>query len=157
MSRMTTRDAEEIAWELLSYLALDPDAQESMIGRTEEWFCCEIVDVNPGANYLLGMVYAFSSYKNILFDSADLDEKSVIFELDSLLKNMTSDTKNYFWTIEQVNQNPAWQLVRNLSRLVLDEAGLDLNPPAEPFWFPEIFEVEGYPMRGLPTQNRAAD
>jgi hypothetical protein len=143
-------DPNEIGWELLSYLALEPARQEELVGPAEEWFCREDPEINPGSNYLLGVACALSTYKNGFVDSADLGYDSALFELNALLELMIFSSDMYFWTIKDLYENYAWRLVRRLARATLEEAGLESNPPEKPFFLPDLLDVGCYPLKNLP-------
>jgi hypothetical protein len=136
-----SRGPDRIALELISFFALDPEEQRSMLGPTEDWFTPEDPEINPGANYLLGMVRAFPTNKNILVDLADLPERSAVFELGFLLELLVFDRDRYYWTAKALD-GPAWGLIRRLARTVLSEAGFACTPPAVPFWFPDLIEMD---------------
>ena len=132
-----------VAWEVVSYLALDPSDQVLILGPAEQWFCKEHPEVNPGANYLFGTAQALAAFKNNLSDSGGLAENSALAELAALLRLMTFATSEYVWSVSQLRDCAVWRLVRRLASLLMSEVGLQRVPP-------DLFEVEGYPLLDLP-------
>jgi hypothetical protein len=147
-------DPVDLSWKLISYLSLEAEEQIALIGPANQWFCEEDKDRNPGANYICGVVCAFSTFRNTFADELNLLESSALFELDAVLDLMLADHREsrYWWTVEELRNGAVWRLVRRLARITLTEAALDVNAPAEPFWHESLFDVDGYQIKPLPAE-----
>jgi hypothetical protein len=142
-------DAAELAWKLVSFLALPADRQAALVGSADPWFVEEVPEINAGANHLFGIAVSTGTYGPHLWDSAGLGPDSRLFELTALLDKMTSSPALSVWRTSALAEHPSWDLARRAATAVLQEAGLDVNPPEQPLSIPALIEVETYPFRRL--------
>lgn len=47
----------------------------------------------------------------------------------------------YNWSAAQLQQDNDWIYLQSLALAMLDKAGIWINPPKKPFWFPDYMEV----------------
>ncbi len=146
----------EIIWKVISFFASEPEQQAAMIGPTKDWFLEENMRENSGANYLLGMAFAYNEYRGPLCDLVtsiayeeytgfvyDPDDDSHIMILEDINNQLEKmKEKKKYWSVYALAEDEDWRHLRELSQKALASYGFDLNPPSEPFWFPDIFHID---------------
>lgn len=128
----------KLVWKLVSYLALDLQEQQMLVGPTRQWFVKEDPHVNLGANYLCGTVgllnhYGGGQHFNV-YAPNEVNAMSVL--LQELVRDNTLS-----WSFMELERDDRWLEIRALAKVVLEKAGLYVNPPKKPIWFPDELEI----------------
>ncbi|GEM_PF-2335294 len=133
----------EIIWKVISFFASEPERQMSMIGPAEDWFSEEDSRINPGANYLMGMSIAYAEYRLFMFDMVyDPDDETHTMILENIYDQIDNMWKKDCWSVHALAEDEDWRHLRELSQKALASYGFELNPPSEPFRFPDIFHID---------------
>ncbi len=130
-----------LSWRLLSFLAADPNEQAKLIGECPAWFVRERTDV--GANYLIGVALAASHL--VLSDFREqVDDESLLVDLDSRVRSMLEDFGAEVWNSESLATNAEWQACRRIARECIGQLSLLPALPHAPFLICDIVDVEDY-------------
>lgn len=136
-----------VAWTVVSFFALDPEAQEGLFGEAEEWYCKERSQ-NKGANYLYGLSIVAIEYvrslRDLFPDSAAEIDQFVIF-----LSGAPSCSKSDVWSIKALYSSSFWSDMRVIAGSVIRSIGCYLNPPKKPMNLESLIEVDTYSGGGL--------
>jgi hypothetical protein len=128
-----------LSWQLVSFLALGEPDQVIAIGSAENWFVKENPTVNPGANYLCGMLMLLSENGGgHHFDDFAPDESQ---EMATMVEEICSNRSNYQWSVSELREGRTWIRLRQLANTMLLKANLWINAPKEPLWFPDLMEI----------------
>jgi hypothetical protein len=133
-------DAEEISWQLTTFLAQDSTSQIDFFSKLLTSDSSEDSFEKGVSARLVEAAKLLPYVKNSFLDSAELVHGGALNELHALALLMLRDLDAEYWSTEGLKSSHIWNLVRRLARLVLWEAGLGENLP--PDWFPvaEIFD-----------------
>jgi hypothetical protein len=137
-------DSDEACWEVLSFFALPPDRQESLIGKGPCQWLEKDTELSEEGAYLMGLVRTLSETWQGFLDSFDLFESTRVKSLSCLFEDMFWNKPRNIWSLRALRDFPEWEEVRHLSKYVLSEAGLDLNPPSKPLHIEHFLEIESY-------------
>ena len=128
-----------LSWQLVSFLALELDEQVLHLGETRQWFVKESAEANPGANYFCGILSAlYSQGSGRHFSDFAPGE---VAEFSVLVEAMCLSLSEHQWSHEELKNREAWSALRRLAVAILDSAGVWINLPKQPFWFPEVMEI----------------
>ena len=126
-------------WQLLSWFALESHDQIALIGRCQDWFIKERAGVNPGANYLIGMVSVFVEYGGgghfNLWAPAEAEE------ISRLASNMLWQGPADTWSKDALCNHADWHQLRMLAQEILSICELWSLPRQEPYHFPDHLEI----------------
>lgn len=129
----------KLMWKLVSFLALDAEAQKALIGPTEEWFVKEDAQINPGANYLCGVILLIEElgggYHFNRFAPSEVDRMS------ELVDDLAWGRLEFRWSFETLEKDKRWLELRKLARVILERTGLSISPPKHPIWLPDKMEI----------------
>ncbi len=127
-----------LAWQLVSFFALDVESQRAAVGPCEQWFVKENSS-NAGANYFTGMVLLLcqTGYGHH-FDDWALAEAN---EMEEILMRIHSNLDIYNWSAAQLQQDHDWTYLQTIANAMVSKARIWVNPPKKPLWFPDYMEI----------------
>ena len=132
----------QIAIEILSFWALDPEKQISLLQDQSEikaWF----FDTPNDSNYFYGLSCAYSEYFSFLVgDNESGDE--LLLELSTLFDFIIFCGTPIYWSSYGLSEYRCWRLVRRLARLALRELKVDPKAIDQQFRIEELINIDDY-------------
>lgn len=127
-----------LAWQLVSFFALDAEDQRAALGPCEPWFVKENSS-NTGANYFTGMLLLLcQTGHGHHFDDWARAEAD---EMEETLTRIHRNLHLYHWSVAQLQQDQDWVYLRALANAMLEKAGIWINPPRIPLYFPDYMKI----------------
>lgn len=128
-----------LAWQLVSFFALAPEDQRAAVGPCESWFVKEDSS-NAGANYFIGMLLLLcqTGHGHHFDDWAHAEAD----EMEETLTRIHRNLHFYNWSSAQLQQDQDWIYLRALANAMLEKAGIWINSPKKPLWFPDHMEID---------------
>ena len=146
-----------LPWQLLSFLALDPHNQLSILGKTKYTYGRKKYQIQDGESCLLNVLELFTMQSSSAFFphthliAVDKNENNGALEelyfyiLEDVLKNHDFSKVDYsLFNESALQKSDTWKRIRDMANKGLMEVGLWLNPPKAPLGMEEFFGEAPY-------------